>query len=608
MTLGLSLALVDHLWQSTLFVVLVWLATMALRSNRARVRFWLWTAASIKFLVPLSMLANIGEQFQWRTAPAAVQPAISFVMQEVLAPADVVVAVPAATSQSPLLWPWIVLAVWCAGAVVTLLRWWRDWLPIRSALRCATAVQLETRYGASDLAVMSSPAMPEPGVVGIRRPRLLLPEGLVERLAPEQVRALIAHERCHIRCHDNLTAAIHMAIETVFWFHPVVWWIERRLIDERERACDESVLASGSRPQDYAEGILEVCRQSVGLRLACVAGVSGANLRARVEAIMRNEIGRPMTRGRQMALALVVGATVVGPVAGGSLRAQSPIVVSRVGPAFEEASLKRHQGVDIKTTQMYFSGDADGRPGVGPDGRFHLVGATNVTARQLLWFAFGPEGRVNIGPDLLIDIENAAGWVDSDRFDLVATAASRATQPQLKAMLQSLLIERFKVKAHRGSKEIPIYPLAVARQGSPGPGLTPSQIDCRSNSGEPSPCGLSGTMGRLMGRGVTMAGLVRALANHLGPGSRITFDRLLVDRTGLSGAFDFTLEWTPDPVASVPVSSQGPAGVPRLPSVPIASAANFLAALEQQLGLVIVPEFATEPALIIDEIELPTLD
>ena len=56
MTLGHSLALVDHLWQSTLFAVLVWLATMALRSNGARVRFWLWTAASIKFLVPLSML------------------------------------------------------------------------------------------------------------------------------------------------------------------------------------------------------------------------------------------------------------------------------------------------------------------------------------------------------------------------------------------------------------------------------------------------------------------------------------------------------------------------------------------------------------------------
>jgi uncharacterized protein (TIGR03435 family) len=278
-----------------------------------------------------------------------------------------------------------------------------------------------------------------------------------------------------------------------------------------------------------------------------VAGVSGSNLRARVEAIMRNEIGRPMTRRLRWGLALAIGAVVAGPIVGGALRAQSQIVVPRVEVAFEEASVKRHGGVDVRTTQMYFSGDADGRPGVGPDGRVQLVVATNVTARQLLRFAFSPEpqaGQVNIGQDLL-DIENAPGWVDFDRYDLIAKAPMRATRSQLKEMLQSLLIERFKVTAHRGSKEVPIYALALARQGSPGPGLTPSQIDCPSNPGRPSPCGLSGTTGRLMGRGVTMAGLIRPLANHLHAGSQITVDRPIDDRTGLSGAFDFTLEWAP---------------------------------------------------------------
>ncbi len=129
-----------------------------------------------------------------------------------------------------------------------------------------------------------------------------------------------------------------MVVEAIFWFHPAVWWIESRLIDERERACDEAVLRDGSRPEDYAEGILEVCRQSVGVRLACVAGVSGSNLRARVEAIMRNEIGRPMTRGRRFALALAVVAAVGGPVAGGALTAQSQVVVPPT-LAFESASI-----------------------------------------------------------------------------------------------------------------------------------------------------------------------------------------------------------------------------------------------------------------------------
>ena len=100
MTPWVPSALMNHLWQSTLFVIVVWLATLALRKNAARVRCWLWTAASVKFLVPLSMLVSLGERFQWRAAPAAVQPAVSFVMQDVLAPAAVVVAAPASIPQS----------------------------------------------------------------------------------------------------------------------------------------------------------------------------------------------------------------------------------------------------------------------------------------------------------------------------------------------------------------------------------------------------------------------------------------------------------------------------------------------------------------------------
>jgi uncharacterized protein (TIGR03435 family) len=90
---------------------------------------------------------------------------------------------------------------------------------------------------------------------------------------------------------------------------------------------------------------------------------------------------------------------------------------------------------------------------------------------------------------------------------------------------------------------------------------------------------------------------------HLHHTSQIRIDRRLVDRTGLSGTFDFTLEWTPDPVSAAVLSNQGPATLPRTePSVLVSNAANFLAALEQQLGLALVPEFAAEPALIVDEI------
>ena len=88
----------------------------------------------------------------------------------------------------------------------------------------------------------------EPGVFGIFRPVLLVPEGITDRLTPAQWKTILTHELCHVRRRDNLTAAIHMAIEAIFWFHPLVWWIGKRLIDERERACDEEVLlAAGDR-------------------------------------------------------------------------------------------------------------------------------------------------------------------------------------------------------------------------------------------------------------------------------------------------------------------------------------------------------------------------
>jgi uncharacterized protein (TIGR03435 family) len=121
---------------------------------------------------------------------------------------------------------------------------------------------------------------------------------------------------------------------------------------------------------------------------------------------------------------------------------------------------------------MYFSGDPDRRPGTGPDGRLQLVVATNVTAHGLLRFAlpFDPkEQDANMGSGL-IDIENAPGWTDSDRFDLVARAPERTTQPQLREMLLSLLMDRFKLRAHRGLKEIPIYALSLMQQGAPGAG------------------------------------------------------------------------------------------------------------------------------------------
>ncbi len=165
--------------------------------------------------------------------------------------------------------------------------------------------------------------MIEPGVFGLFRPVLLLPEGIANSLTSEELQAVLAHELCHVRYRDNLTAALHMCVETLFWFHPVVWWIGAKLVEERERACDESVLDRGGEPSDYAEGIVKVCKAYVEWPLPCVSGITGSDLKQRVREIMTWPGTLPVTFVRKSMLALVCIVAIVAPAAIGLLRSQT---------------------------------------------------------------------------------------------------------------------------------------------------------------------------------------------------------------------------------------------------------------------------------------------
>src|SRR5206468_6567516 len=131
-----------------------------------------------------------------------------------------------------------------------------------------------------------SPGLLEPGIVGVFHPVLLLPAGIAQRLTAQQLDAVFAHELCHVRRRDNLSSAIHMIAEALFWFHPLVWWIGARLVEERERACDEAVLRQGNDPHHYAEAILQVCRSYVEWPMPLVSGVTGSNIAARLKTIV----------------------------------------------------------------------------------------------------------------------------------------------------------------------------------------------------------------------------------------------------------------------------------------------------------------------------------
>jgi beta-lactamase regulating signal transducer with metallopeptidase domain len=344
--------LANHLWQSTLFTAAAWLLTLALRKNRAAIRYTVWLTASIKFLVPFSLLVSIGSQFGWRATPAIGPVPIAHVMEQISQPfAQPLEAVPTVTdtaSSNPV--PVLLFSVWFCGFAVSAAVWLRFWRRFRAALRAATPLRLEL-----PIPVMTSPARLEPGVFGMFKPILLLPEGILNRLAPAQLQSILAHELCHVCRRDNLTAATHMLVESIFWFHPLVWWIGAQLVEERERACDEEVVRLGYKPDVYAEGILNVCKFYLQSPLTCASGVTGADLRKRIEAIVNYRIPHRLTSARKLLLTAAGVAAVAGPALVGILNVpqsgaqstveQLPFELPSVGPADGKADGKAPAGM-----------------------------------------------------------------------------------------------------------------------------------------------------------------------------------------------------------------------------------------------------------------------
>jgi len=310
--------LLNHLWQSSLCVVAAGLLALAVRRNGAHVRFWLWFAASVKFLVPFALVTALGAALLTPILPPVAAPGViliaplarPFPAMSLAAPKTVptadhflVARPPAAvpsTSVSAAVHMTLgsaLAALWLAGFLIIALRWLVRWSRVRVLLREATPVPVD-----APIAVKFSSSRLEPGLVGILRPVILLPQGIERQLSSQELKAVLAHELSHWRRHDNLLAAIHMLVEALFWFFPLVWWLGARLNAERERACDESVLAAGNDPQMYAEGILKVCRAYLQSPVACVAGVSGGGLKRRIDAIMENRLIPRLNAARKFVL------------------------------------------------------------------------------------------------------------------------------------------------------------------------------------------------------------------------------------------------------------------------------------------------------------------
>ncbi len=574
--------LVNHLWQSTLFTGVIALLTLILRKNRAAVRHGLWLAASLKFLLPFSLLIGIGAQVQWRNSSTAPEPRLN-VMRQISAPITLAAA-PARLirEKEPRRLSAVLFGLWLCGFAANCLAWWWRWRQVRAAWRAASSLGWKEQ-----VPVLSSPGRLEPGVFGIFRPFLLLPEGLRDQLTPEQFEAIVAHELCHVRRRDNLSSAIHMLVEALFWFYPLVWWIGARLVQERERACDEAVLRMGSDPQVYAQGIVAVCRFYLKSPLVCVSGVTGSDLKQRVETIMLNRPTEGMDVRRKLLLAAagVLALTLpmlVGVAAAPTTLAQEPakplpeLIATSELPQFEVASIKPS------------APDSNLRVDFAPGGKLYIA---HATLRFLIKIAY------DIGDEQLA---GGPGWIESKRFDLAAIPdrpvggdPKNMAPDQILAFhkptrlrLQRLLADRFQLELRKTSVPMPVFALVIAKGGLKK--LTPTR-----STGSPQFNTKSGA-GILNATAVGMP----AFAKFLSEGQT---GRPVVDMTGLKDRFDFRLEWTPDPARN-PLPPDNSAN--QQPADP--GGISIFTALQQQLGLKLDARTSPAERLDIVRAELPT--
>ena len=603
----------NHLWQTTVFVAAIWLLTFLLRKNQARVRYALWIAASVKFLLPFSLLIALGGLLpkpQQLPAPTVIEVA-NFAGQPFSRPT---ISIPTPVRDTQKLrerFPndvFVALAaIWLCGSFSVLGVWTRRWLRVAAIRRRATPIKEGREVeimgnldlsGPADTAALRLASIPivliqgliEPGVFGIFRPILLWPEGLSARLNDQQLEAIFAHELSHARRRDNLTALLQMLVEAVFWFHPAVWSIERQMIDERERACDEAVVAIFGSAEAYADGILTACRFCVEAPLPCISGIRGADLNQRIVSLMTLHIRRLGTLDK-IALASLAAIALTVPVALGLTRL-IPLydqILHSTGPlpSFEVASIRPWKRPPPPPPgEQVISERVEKRSSVRTSDRIQFIGQAELLIASAYNLPIGSERSRIIGsPDWASNEENSyevQAKIESSIFAAMQSKTAAQQREEVELMEQSLLAERFKLKVHFERRQMQTFALVVAKSG---PKLTSAKNGEINKLAAVS----RGEETEMTATSVTMDQLVHFPIGISGPEIG---GHPIVDQTGLKGTYDFTLKWS---------SQQSAAGQENRADAPA-----FFTAIQEQLGLKLVPSKGPVEVIVVDHIERPT--
>ena len=284
--------------KASILLAAAWVARAALRGASAALRHFLWTGAFAAVLL-LPAAVRVAPKWQAPAIPpiAAAAPSATEVTVHGNAPAP-----------SHVSWPLLLWGLGCALAAARVLAgaartsWMvRHASPFEAARGMADGLRRQLGIG-GDVQVLESEAAPMPLTWGVLRPVVLLPKGAGEW--PEgRLHAVLLHELIHVRRRDLLAQAVAQAACCFYWFHPLAWLGWRQQRQERERACDDAVLAQGLAAHDYAGHLVELVRGMAARRnrwvnAPAMAEAAGLELRVR-DLLARHRNRRPLTRGRR---------------------------------------------------------------------------------------------------------------------------------------------------------------------------------------------------------------------------------------------------------------------------------------------------------------------
>jgi TonB family protein len=291
----LGWSLLHFLWEGALVALLLTVVLAMARQASAQTRYLVCCVALVLMaFCPLATFAYLEQAADGTAHVGLIAASVGRVVsaQEPSAPTSLLERVTAVGDQAV---PWM-LAVWMIGVLVFVARAIAAGMTVRrlriaSIVAAPESLMAMASYVAERIGIMQafqifvSEMVTAPTVVGWLKPVILFPVASLMSLTPEQLEAMLAHELAHIRRRDYLVNALQVAVETLLFYHPAVWWVSRQIRREREHCCDDVAVAVTGSPLVYARA-LYLLEEQRAMAPQLMLGGNGGQLAMRIRRLL----------------------------------------------------------------------------------------------------------------------------------------------------------------------------------------------------------------------------------------------------------------------------------------------------------------------------------